>query len=104
MEHQSQFTSRTQRERSFGESLPALSFPLIGRKREVETACRFLQLPSIRLLTLTGSGGVGKTCLAIQVAKNLLDEFVDGISFIPLASIKDPCMVIPILNPVVRHR
>jgi predicted ATPase len=48
----------------------------------------------VRLLTLTGAGGTGKTRLALQVASELVDEFVDGAYFVALASIRDPALVL----------
>ncbi len=78
----------------FKHNLPPHLTSLIGREREVATACQLLRHPEVRLLTLTGPGGVGKTRLAIQVAKALLDDFADGVTFISLASIGDPHLVI----------
>ena len=80
--------------RKFG-NLPAQLTSLIGREQEVAAACTLLQRPEVRLLTLTGTGGVGKTRLGLQVATDLLDNFVDGIYFVSLAPISDPGLVIP---------
>ncbi len=77
--------------------LPAQLTPLIGREQEIAAACALLQRPQVRLLTLTGTGGIGKTRLALQVATALLDDFPDGVCFVPLASINDPDLVIPTL-------
>ena len=68
--------------------------PLIGREREVESVSYSLQQPKIRLLTLTGPGGIGKTRLAIQVATELKDKFADGVYFVSLAPARDPALVL----------
>ncbi len=76
-------------------NLPAQLTPLIGRVQEVETACALLQRSDVRLLTLTGPGGVGKTRLGLQVVTDLLDVFADGVFFVPLVSLNNPDLVIP---------
>ena len=76
-------------------SLPAQLTPLIGREHEVATVCTLLCRPEVRLLTLTGTGGVGKTRLALQIATNLLDDFAEGVCFVSLAPISDPELVLP---------
>jgi predicted ATPase/DNA-binding CsgD family transcriptional regulator len=78
-------------------NLPAYLTPLIGREQEVQSACSFLQRPEIRLLTLTGPGGVGKTRLGIQIASDLVHDFANGVCFVSLALISDPELVIPII-------
>ncbi len=82
-------------------NLPAQLTSLLGREQEVMTVCALLRQPGVRLLTLTGTGGIGKTRLGLQVAKELLDEFVDGVYFVPLAPIADPSLVIPIIAQVL---
>ncbi|HEY6409037.1 MAG TPA: adenylate/guanylate cyclase domain-containing protein, partial [Ktedonobacteraceae bacterium] len=67
---------------------------LIGREQEVLAVRTLLQRPAVRLVTLTGMGGIGKTRLGLQVATELLDTFVDGTYFVSLASINDPMLVI----------
>jgi predicted ATPase/DNA-binding SARP family transcriptional activator len=67
--------------------------PLIGRDHEIAAVQHLLLQEQVGLLTLTGPGGIGKTRLAMQVAANLLDHFVDGVYFISLAPISDPNLV-----------
>jgi predicted ATPase/class 3 adenylate cyclase/DNA-binding XRE family transcriptional regulator len=75
-------------------NLPVQPTPLIGREHEVATAQRLLRRADVRLVTFTGPGGVGKTRVALQVAAELLDDFVDGVWFIDLAPVSDPSFVI----------
>jgi predicted ATPase/class 3 adenylate cyclase len=72
-------------------NLPAAPSSFIGREREVAEVKRLLSLT--HLLTLTGSGGCGKTRLCIQVAADLLDQFPNGVWFVELAPISDPATV-----------
>jgi predicted ATPase/DNA-binding CsgD family transcriptional regulator len=76
-------------------NLPAQLTPLLGRQQDVAAICHLLGDPDVRLLTLFGTGGIGKTRLAIQVASDLADDFVDGVSFISLAPVMDPDLVLP---------
>jgi DNA-binding CsgD family transcriptional regulator len=76
-------------------NLPVQLTTFIGREREVGAVYALLRRPEIHLLTLTGTGGVGKTRLGLQVAYELLDTFSDGVFFVSLAPITDPDLVVP---------
>ena len=71
--------------------LPLTSF--VGRVREVAAVAELVRRPGVRLVTLTGPGGVGKTRLAIRAAEELADEFPDGVWFVALAPVRDPALV-----------
>ena len=75
--------------------IPYLITPLIGREKDIESVCTLLCQPEIRLVTLTGPGGVGKTCLGIQIARNCADRFEDGVYFTDLTHVTDPGLAIP---------
>lgn len=76
-------------------NIPAPLTPLIGRAQEATAVCALLLHPDVRLVTLTGPGGVGKTRLGLQVARDLNEQFADGSWFISLANVQDPDLVIP---------
>lgn len=89
-------SSEVVRRPSFTLPLPLTS--LVGREREVVAACTLLSHPEVRELTLTGTGGVGKTRLALEIATRMQDEFPDGICFVSLAPIHDAALVIPTIG------
>lgn len=74
-------------------NLPLQTTLFIGREREVAKVEELIRRTDVRLLTLTGPGGTGKTRLGLQVAADLADEFAEGVFFFPLAPVYDPEMV-----------
>src|SRR5215207_9672563 len=78
-------------------NLPAQPTALVGRERELEEVLALVRNPAVRLLTLTGPGGTGKTRLGLQAAAELTDEFEDGVFFVALAAIVDPVRVAPMI-------
>src|SRR5439155_2471768 len=77
------------------QNLPPLLAPLIGREQQVQAISALLLRPGIRLLTLTGAGGIGKTRLAQKVAADLIGVFTHGVCLVQLAPISDFHLVIP---------
>jgi predicted ATPase/DNA-binding CsgD family transcriptional regulator len=74
-------------------NLPTLLTRLIGRQPELAHVCALLRSPEVRLVTITGSGGGGKTRLALAVAQQLAPEFPDGVWLVDLAPIREAVLV-----------
>jgi predicted ATPase len=74
-------------------NLPAQRTGFVGREREVTLAKELLLRPDVRLVTITGPGGIGKTRLGVQVANALTENFPGNIHFVPLAPLSDPALI-----------
>ena len=75
-------------------TLPAAVTPLVGRAGDVQRARDLLRRPEVRLVTVTGLGGVGKTSAALEIGRGLEAEFPDGVIFTDLTAVRDNELVI----------
>ncbi len=82
-------------------NLPAEVKTFVGRREELAGLCELLVQPDVRAVTVTGTGGTGKTRLALRAAKALLDPFRDGVFFIPLTPLVSPELVMPAVAGVL---
>jgi predicted ATPase len=80
-------------------NLPLPAEPLIGRKKELADVLKLLR-DSVRLVTVTGPGGIGKTRFALQPAAELVEDFRDGVWWVPLAPLRDASLVLPTIGTV----
>ncbi|HEX2739681.1 MAG TPA: helix-turn-helix domain-containing protein [Rubrobacter sp.] len=85
-------------------TLPSSLTPLLGREREVEEIDKLLRRAAVRLLTLTGPGGIGKTRLVTEVARMADGDFPDGVAFVALAPLGDAALVMPTVSQVLGLR
>ncbi len=85
-------------------TLPQPLTSLVGREQEVAAAEALLRRPEVRLLSMVGPAGVGKTCLALQVATDLLHDFPDGVLFVALAPVRNADLVISTIAQTLELR
>ena len=76
-------------------NLPSLPTSLIGREHEIAETTALLRRTDVRLVTLTGAGGCGKTRLGLQAAAELVDDYPDGVFFVALEAVEDAELVLP---------
>lgn len=82
-------------------ALPAAPNALVGRERELVEVRRLVERPGVRLVSLTGAGGSGKSRLALELAAELADRFANGVALVELASFRDPGLVFPTIARAV---
>jgi predicted ATPase/class 3 adenylate cyclase len=85
-------------------NLPASPNPFVGRTRELEELGALLGRDDVRLVTLTGPGGTGKSRLAFQLARSVLDDFANGVFFVRLAPMRDWELVVPTIAETIGLR
>ena len=81
-------------------NLPVAASPLVGRTEELDELVALLRDGS-RVVTVTGAGGSGKTRLALQAAAELVEDFRDGVFWVPLAAVDDPELVLPAISEAI---
>jgi predicted ATPase/class 3 adenylate cyclase len=89
---------------SLPNNLPVQLTPLVGREHEVAAITDLLCREEVRLVTLTGAGGTGKTRLALQVAADLSDQFAGGVFWVNLSPVSDPALVVPTIAETLALR
>lgn len=87
-----------------GYYLPTPLTGLVGRERELQSGCALLRRDHVRLLTLVGPPGAGKTRLSLVLAKALQGEFAQGACFVPLEPISDAALVLPAIAQALHLR
>src|SRR4051794_15531215 len=79
----------------FSDQLPNPVTRLFGREKDLTTLEAWMSRPDVRLVTITGLPGIGKTRLSVEVARALAPQFADGVFFVPLNAISEGDLVIP---------
>lgn len=85
-------------------NLPLQTTPFIGRVREIDEVAKLILREEVRLVTLTGAGGTGKTRLSLQVGGTVLEHFERGVFFVNLASLTEPALVPPTIASTLKVR
>lgn len=92
------FNTPTPLQPSANHNLPAHITPFVGREHEIEEIMRLIQDPQVRLVTLMGPGGIGKTRLGLACAERLVPEFPDGVFWVNLAPLVSPDSLVQTLG------
>ena len=85
---------QSRRQEARPSNLPVSTTAFVGRSRELAAVKQLLLRPDVRLVTITGPGGIGKSRLAIEVARNAAVHFASGAYFVPLAAVADSSLII----------
>ncbi len=83
-------------------NLPIQPTPLLGRERELSAIRKLLLDEKVRLVTLTGPGGMGKTRLALQSAADMIEQYEHGAFFVDLSQIRDPALLVPTIAQTLK--
>ncbi len=78
-------------------NLPTPATPFLGREAELAAVAAMLKEPGVRLISLVGPGGTGKTRLALQAVADASDAYPDGVFWAPLAPLRDPSLLLPMV-------
>ena len=81
--------------------LPASTTSLVGREHDIDEVVSLAERPEVRLITLTGPGGIGKTRLAVAAAQRLRNHFPGGTAFVPLAAVSNPGLLLASIGQAV---
>jgi predicted ATPase len=85
-------------------NVPRQLEPLLGRKRELADLLRLVRRDDVRVLTLTGPGGIGKTRVSLELASELVGDFAHGVWFVDLSALREPDLVEPTIARVLGAR